>query len=184
MPQLRDEAEALATGLEIGACDVAEVIAWSDAQLLREDPPPAALCDVSVSQERYPQDVAGLLRQLPGVPDKRTAGRLLLTLIDAKLAKDPSRGYQIALALYRMALADEIEDPRVKEIGWWAWDALDLADAGHIQETREHIIEQMSAALHQAAAEADVTWSIWAVSPEGARPMLLRTPARRQGWNR
>jgi hypothetical protein len=65
-----------------------------------------------------------------------------------------------------MALADEIEDPRVKEIGWWAWDALDLADAGHIQDTREQIIEQMSAALHDAATEADVTWSVQAGTPD------------------
>src|SRR3712207_7908543 len=48
---LRDEAEALAQALELGACDVAEAIAWSDAQLLRQDPPPVALCEVSRSEE-------------------------------------------------------------------------------------------------------------------------------------
>jgi hypothetical protein len=160
MSQFRDEAEALATSLEIGACDVAEVIAWSDAQLLREDPTPGALCEVSLSHDRYPQDVAGLLRQLPGAPDKPRAGRLLVSLIDAKMKGDPSRAYQIASALYRMALADEIEDPRLKEIAWWAWDAIDLGEAGHIEETREQVIAQMSAALQEAAIEASVTWSV------------------------
>src|SRR5262245_289862 len=59
MSGLRDEAEALAEALEFGVCDVAEVIAWSDAQLLREEPPPGALCEVSLAHDRYPQDVAG-----------------------------------------------------------------------------------------------------------------------------
>jgi hypothetical protein len=172
MPQLRDEAEALATGLEIGACDVAEVIAWSDAQLLREDPPPAALCDVSLSHDRYPQDVARLLRQLAGAPDKQRVGRLLVTMVDAKMRSDPGRADQVALWLYHMTAANEIEDPALMKIGWWAWDALDLAEAGQIQESREQVIGQMSAALHQAAGDADLTWSVWAVSPDGARHLV------------
>jgi len=93
MSELRDEAEALATALEIGACDVAEVIVWSDAQLLREVSPPAALCDVSLSRDAYPQDVASLLRQLPGAPDYQSVERLLLSLVDAKMRSDPSRSY-------------------------------------------------------------------------------------------
>jgi hypothetical protein len=168
MSQLRDEAEALATALEIGACDVAEVIAWSDAQLLREDPPPAALCDVSLSYDRYPQDVAGLLRQLPGAPDKQRVCRLVVTLIDAKMRSDPSSAYRIAWSLYQMALADEIEDPRLKEIGWWAWVALDPAEAGLIQASRAQVIDKISAALREAAREADVTWSVDAGSPDAA----------------
>jgi hypothetical protein len=88
--------------------------------------------------------------------------------MDAKVRRDPSRAYQIALALYQMALADEIEDPRLKEIGWWSWDALDLAEAGHIQKTREQVIDQMSAALHGAATEADVDWLVGAGSSDAA----------------
>src|SRR5262249_27851149 len=136
MSGLRDEAEALAGALEFGLCDVAEVIAWSDAQLLREDPLPGALCEVSLAYDRYPQDVAGLLRQCPGTPAKSNVSLLLVTLLDHRLKGDPGRAYQVASALYQMALAEEIEDPHLREIAWWAWDALDLAEAGHIQESR------------------------------------------------
>jgi len=159
MSQLRDEAEALAKALEIGICDVAEVIAWSDAQILREDSPPVALCEVSVSHDRYPQDVAGMLRQCPGAPCKPRIQRLLVSLVREKLRCDSSHADRVASALYQMAISDEIEDSNLKSMAWWAWDALDLADAGHIQESREQITSQMVAALDEAAKSADAGWS-------------------------
>jgi hypothetical protein len=128
MSQLRGEAEAPAKALEIGNCDVAEVIAWSDAQILREDSPPAALCEVSISHDRYPQDVAGFLRQFPGAPSKLRVRRLLVLLFRVKLEGDPSCADKVASSLYQMVLSEEIEDLNLKSIAWWAWDALDLAD--------------------------------------------------------
>src|SRR3954469_2618781 len=98
MSGLRDEAEALAEALEFGVCEVAEVIAWSDAQLLREDAPLRALCEVSLAHDRYPQDVAGMLRQCPGTPAKSNVSRLLVTLLDDRLKGDTGRAYQIASA--------------------------------------------------------------------------------------
>ncbi len=144
-------------------------------RLLREDPPPVALCDVSLSYDRYPQDVAGLLRQLPGAPIKQRVDQLLVTLVDAKMRSDPSHVYQIAWGLYQMALADVIEDPRLKEIAWWAWDALDLAESGHNQESREQVIGQMSAALHEVATDVGVTWSGRTGSADATLPALQRT---------
>jgi hypothetical protein len=156
---LRDEAEALAEALEFGVCDVAEVIAWSDAQLLRGDPPLGALCEVSLAHDCPPQDVAGMLRQCPGAPAKLNVSRLLVTLLAHRLNGDTGRADRIASALYQMALAGEIEDPHLGEIAWSAWDALDLAEAGHIQESREQVVGQMADALDRAAANAKTTWS-------------------------
>jgi hypothetical protein len=164
MSGLRDEAEALAEALEFGVCDVAEAVAWSDAQLLREDAPLGALCEVSLAHDRYPQDVAGMLRQCPGTPAKSNVSRLLVTLLDDRLKGDTGRAYQIASALYQMALAEEIEDPHPREIAWWADDALDLAEAGHIQESREQIVGQMADALDRAAANAATSWSFTVVA--------------------
>jgi hypothetical protein len=115
MSQLRDEAEALAIALELGACDVTEVIAWCDAQLLGEGPPPEPLCDVSLSSGRHPQDVAAMLRQLSGATDNQKVNRLVVTLVDAKMRSDPSRADQIASVLYDMAFWEKIEDPRLNE---------------------------------------------------------------------
>jgi hypothetical protein len=155
MSQLRDEAEALATALNFGICDVAEVIVWSDTQILREESAPTALCDVSLSHDCYPQDVAASLRQCPGTPDRSRAQRLFLLLVRDKLRKDSGCADKIASALFQMALADEIEDRHLKSVAWWAWDALDLADAGHGVESRKQITDQMAAELDAATKSGE-----------------------------
>ena len=67
-----------------------------------------------------------------------------------------------ASALYQLALADEVEVSRLKvnEISWWAWDALNLADAGHIEETREHVVNQILTALEEAASSEGLSWTV------------------------
>jgi len=55
---------------------------------------------------------------------------------------------RIAWMLYRMALGDEIADSNLREISRWAWDALDLADSGYVEESRDEIVRQMSGRAH------------------------------------
>lgn len=160
MSHLRDEAEALAECLGVGVCNVQQVIAWSDAHLLRENPPPIALCDVSLAQNRYPEDVAGLLRQLPGTPDKRRVGGLLTSLLRAKLKRDPDRADQIACGLRQLTLFGPIENPRLEDVAGWTWIALEDAEEGGVEGSRERIIARMSAALHEASGEAGIGWSV------------------------
>jgi len=159
MSQLRDEAEALARALEIGACDVDEVIAWADAQIVRESQPHRALCEAALSGGRYPQDVAGILRQLPEPPARRNVNGLLVTLLNAKLKGNFDHADRIASALYQMFLTDEIEDSGLQRTGMWAWDALDLEDAGYIAESRAHVVTEMARALQRAAEETGIAWS-------------------------
>jgi hypothetical protein len=80
-------------------------------------------------------------------------------LLNGKLKGDVGRAGQIASGLYQLALADDIQDSPLRDIAWWAWDALDLAEAGIIQESREQVVSQMANALDRAAAEAEGTWS-------------------------
>jgi len=169
MSRMRDEAEALARALEFGLCDVAEVIAWADAQILREDRPCEALCDVSLARGRYPQDVAGMLRRLPGMPDKAEVARLLLSLIKERLSREADCADRIASWLYQMALAEEIEDPRLRDVSWWAWDELYLAPLGYTGESREEIVRQMMEALDEATAKTSASWS-FAVIGESPNP--------------
>jgi hypothetical protein len=65
----------------------------------------------------------------------------------------------VASALYQMAIADEIEDSGLKQIAGWAWDALDLADAGHIAESRAQVVTEMARALEHAAEGTGIAWS-------------------------
>jgi len=160
MSQLRDEAEALARALEIGACGVDEVIAWADAQIVRESQPDWPLCEAALSRDRYPQDVAGILRQLPEPFSRRNVNQLLVTLLNARLKGDADLADRVASALYQMALADQIEDSGLKQTFWWARDALDLADAGYIAESRAQVVAEMARALEQAAEEAGIDWSV------------------------
>jgi len=160
MSQLRDEAEALARALQIGVCDVSEVIAWADAQIACQSEPHWALCEVALSRDRYPQDVASLLRQLPESIARHNVNALLVTLLNGKLKDNSDLADRIASALFQMALADEIEDPDLQRIGRWAWDALDLADAGSIAESRAQVVTEMTRALEHAAAETRIAWSV------------------------
>ena len=154
MPPLRDEAEALAIALEIAAVDVDEVIDWADAMIAVEDKPHWALCNVATSRGKYPQDVASELRQLPDCADPVVVRSLLVQLIARKLRHDESRAYQLASALYRMASANEIDDPELRELAWRAWDALDLAANRSIAETPAQVIERMRDILDRASVAA------------------------------
>ena len=127
-------------------------------QILNEHTPSGALCEVSLSLARYAQDVAGLLRQLPGSPNMRDANRLLLALLDGRLRGDADLADRVASALFQMAIANEIESEDLRRIGLWAWDALDLADEGHIEESRDQVVTVMAEALNRAASEAPITW--------------------------
>ena len=77
-----------------------------------------------------------MLRQLPEPPARRNVNGLLVTLLNAKLKGNFDLADRIASALYQMYLADEIEDSGLKQTALWAWDGLDLADAGYIAESR------------------------------------------------
>jgi len=186
MPRMRDEAEALARALEFGLCDVAEVIAWADAQILREDRPSEALCDVSLARGRYPQDVAGMLRQFPGTPDSSDVARLLLSLMKDRLDRDDDAAEPIAWALHQMAMAKEIDDQRFSDVFWWAREELDLAELGYIQDSRQQIVQRMAAALEEATADPIPSWPFAVVgekpnppqSPEGKQPAQPTQPTR------
>ncbi len=154
MSELRDEAEAFARALEYGLCDPAEVVAWADARLLREDRPPLALCEASLARDSHPLDVAGVLRRCPGTPDGPETAKLLAALLKERLRIDVDRTMYEA---YLMANDGALRDaPGLERVAWWTREALALSDDGYIEETRDEIVRVMSEALHEAAG--DVAW--------------------------
>lgn len=159
MARLRDEAEALADAMELGMCTIAEAIAWSDAQILRAEVPDVALCDVSLARDLYPQDLARMLREIPGNPDQSIVNDLLMLLINEQLRTGCGSPDAVAEALHQLALADEIEDPKLREIAWWSTDLLDLAAEGMIAESRQQIADLMAIELARVTASAVSSWS-------------------------
>lgn len=150
--EIRTQAEALASALELGAVVVDQVVAWADAIIEREDHPHWALCELATCGREYPPDVVHRLREVPGVPDVAVSRGLVLQMLCDSLTRDPRCASRIAHCLYDLAMADEIADPELKALAWWAWDALDLADAGMIQETRADVVGKMQSALTSAAS--------------------------------
>jgi hypothetical protein len=164
MAMLGEEAWALAEALYLSACSVAEVIAWADAQILREDAPDWTLCEISLSQKRTPQEIGWMLCQLSPPVDRHTVHGLLVALLNDKLKGDRGKAGQVASVLFQLYQADEIEDPDLQRIGGWAEDALDLAEARHIVETPEQVLAKMANTLEEAAVRAGLSWSF---SPYG-----------------
>jgi len=156
MSELIDEAHVFAKALELGLSDVAEVVAWADARLLREDRPPVMLCDASLARGRDPQDVAAILRHCPGTPNESEVGRLLTAFLRDRLRAYPGEVGRIAEILYRLAIAEAIESPRLSEVALWAWDALDLAEAGYIDMTHEQIVHIIEHTLDEAAGNSTI----------------------------
>jgi hypothetical protein len=153
--ETRTQAEAFAAALEVGAATVHDVADWADAIIEREASPHWSICELARCRNLYPPDVVHLLRDVPGASDRSETHRLLMQMLGESLAKDSRRANQIASSLYSLAMADEISDPDLKALAWWAWDALDLADSGLIAETRNEIVEAMRSALAQCAMQRD-----------------------------
>jgi hypothetical protein len=156
MPTLREQAEALARALEVGAVFIDDAVAWADAQVEASDKPPWAIIEVATARSRHPQDLAGELRQVQGPCRKHVVQGLLVDLMARRLASDPRNADAMANALFDMALGNEIRDEPLQSFAFWAWDALDLADAGIIAETRAEIVDQMRAELARVVEQTPV----------------------------
>lgn len=147
---LRIQADAFASALQVGAATVDEVVEWADAVIELEANPHWSFCELATCRNLYPPDVAHLLRDVPGTPDRAASQRIVMKMLHESLVKDPTRANQIASSLYSLAMADEIANPNLKALAWWAWDALDLADAGVTAETRTEIIDRIRGELADA----------------------------------
>lgn len=158
---LRDEAEALARAVELGACATRDAVAWADAAIARDEAPHWTLCDVALARPRHPQDLAALLRQVPGTPQRDRILSLVLSLLRVRFAGGSLDAGRVAAILHRIAVSDSIDDPGLDRVAWWASEALDLADQGYLRETRDDVVASMRAALDSCAdaiAARGVAW--------------------------
>ncbi len=152
----RTEAEVLARAIEIGALSVADAVEWADRVVEGEDHPHWTVCEVAMSGRKYEPDVVAALREVPGSVDEGEVRRGVVRILADGLERDRRRADQIARSLYQLALSDEVDGDGLRSIAWWAWDGLDLADARIVQQTREQVIDEMIAALREAADDCTV----------------------------
>jgi hypothetical protein len=74
MPTLRDEAETLRLGLLMGLVHPEGIIAWADRGVAEEPTPPIELIDISLASGQPPDELARLLKIVPGPADLASVG--------------------------------------------------------------------------------------------------------------
>jgi hypothetical protein len=149
-PDLRTQAEAFQTALEIGAASVDDVVTWARGVVSKTEHPHWSICELAMCSGKYPPDLKEFLTEVPGSLDALRARAIVIRMLSDSLSEHPDRADQIAQSLYHLASGGDLDDSPLHTIAWWAWDALDLADAGLIAETRTDILLKMQAAFDKA----------------------------------
>ena len=177
----RDEAEALAVGLDLGYVSVLEVIRWADDVI--ESGPAAhhSVCEVSLMLGRHPLDVAAALRTIPGSPDARAVERLITGHLAALLDKDLSRAHKVAAALFGLSLDGRIADPDLQAMGGWMDAVLHDAEDGIVGAEPDELVVVMLAALEHAAGKGGRFSLSWINGPRGAARRSAMSQRRVRG---
>lgn len=143
-PTTKDEAEALAAAVEIGAATPAEIVAWADLLILASEKPDCAICEVSLMRNEPRPDIASTLRRIEG----DTSSRLVRGLVVERLVKMHDDGLVTPERLAKWIYDDAMSD----EAGWGEhcggamsfWDAIDLARLGHVGDYETCVAEMVS----------------------------------------
>lgn len=149
-PDLRTQGEAFQTALEIGAASVDDVVTWASDIVSKTEHPHWSICELALCSGKYPPDLKEFLDEVPGSLDALHSRAMVITMLSDSLCAHPDRANQIAHSLYQLASGGALDDSPLRAIAWWAWDALDLADAGLIAETRADIVLKMQVAFSEA----------------------------------
>ena len=150
LANLRTQANALQTALEIGAASVDDVVAWARDVIMKTEHPHWAICELALCSGKCAPDLNEFLTEVPGSLDATQARAIVIQMLSNSLRAHPDRANQIAHSLFDLASAGDLDDSPLHEIASWAWDALDLADAGLIAETRADVLLKMQAAFDEA----------------------------------
>jgi hypothetical protein len=146
---LRTQAEAFQTALQIGAASVDDVVTWARGVVAKTEHPHWSICELAICSGKYPPDLKEFLTEVPGSLDPLRARAIVIRMLSDSLREYPDRANQIAQSLYHLASDGDLDDSPLHAIAWWAWDALDLADDGLIAETRTDILLKMQAAFDE-----------------------------------
>ena len=150
LADLRTQADAFQTALKIGAASVDDVVTWARDIVLKTEDPHWSFCELALCSDKYPAELNEFLTEVPGSLDAMQARVIVIRMLSASLTAHPDRANQIAHSLFDLASGGHLDDSPLQAIAWWAWDALDLADAGLIAETRGDVLLKMQAAFDEA----------------------------------
>jgi hypothetical protein len=155
MLSLRTEAESIAIALGIGLFDVADAVQWADQVIERSDVPDGAICDVALAASKFPQDVARILRSLPGDCDRPQAVRLVLRYAIEAMEQAKRDPRDVARGLFDLAYRGDLPESELKYHAWGYWDAIDFARDGYVDQTEEQIASHMISTIKIFLANQD-----------------------------
>ncbi len=85
MPPLREEAESLCLGLMMGLVQPVEVISWADRAIAEMANPPIEVIDIATSTRQPSDELARLLKRVPGPANLTAAAHRVLGILRARL---------------------------------------------------------------------------------------------------
>lgn len=126
----KEQAYALALGVERGLVTFEETVQWADALLVAMPMPNPELIEVSATPARSPLDIVMPLRALGVDADCTASVRRLLTHLHLKFRQQPDSLPLITAALERLALDGLAPNDETAQIMSQLDDARQLAEAG------------------------------------------------------
>lgn len=155
MASVRDEAEMLALGLELGVVRPAEVVEWADGVIARSELVHWSIGELVTMGRAYEQDVAAALRRIPGEPNLAWANVALVRRLPQHLRARRELDEPFIEALVFLRGLDErglLVDPELRQATRPAWRALGLMGQLWLGEQRERLVDELLTALDAAIA--------------------------------
>lgn len=160
---MRDRAEVLAVGVEMGLVDAHQAIDWALSLIDQQRQPHWSLCDIATSNGKHPADIAALLRSIPGSLDPSVVQDLLVGFLSHRLEQDRSCAGRIVSVLD--AIARDLRDSELKQFAHLVDDAWILAEAQIVNRTTEEVLAELRSVLAEAAERAAARGNVWMEQP-------------------
>lgn len=155
MVTVRDEAEMLALGLDLGVVRLAEVVDWAYAVIARSDRPHWSIGELCIMGRAYGRDVANALRQIPGEPDLEWARRALLERLPGDLRARDVPAEVIGAAIELLYAETDRAAPQATELRRLLSrieERLELLGLPGVTWTRGEVIAELLAVVELAIA--------------------------------
>jgi hypothetical protein len=131
---VKTAAEALRLGILVGAASVQDAVQWADQVIRDDDDPCDAVIEIALAGRRSRPEVLRMLQDVPGTVGPNEPARAALARMYDSLDADPSRGPQLARALYILATKDELPEDEFGLEPYALDDDFHLAEVGVLSE--------------------------------------------------